>query len=53
MAKKKTSEMAKVATGQASASVFEGLLFIAVAATIFAIVFLTLALSRYEWALPA
>ena len=34
------------------ASVFEGLLFVAVAATAVAIIFLVLSLSRYEWALP-
>ena len=33
-------------------TVFEGLLFVAVAATVLAIAFLTLALSRYDWALP-
>ena len=47
---KKTSDPNK-APAQ-SASVFEGLLFVAVAATVLAIVFLALALSRYEWALP-
>lgn len=34
------------------ATVFEGLLFVAVAATVLAIGFLTLALSRYGWELP-
>jgi hypothetical protein len=51
MAKKKTTETVKGAP--ASASVFESLLFVAVAATILAIIFLALSLSRYEWALPA
>ncbi len=35
------------------ASVFEGLLFVAVAATVVAILFLVLSLSRYEWALSS
>jgi hypothetical protein len=49
MAKKKTES---IKTQPASASVFEGLLFVAVAGTILAIAFLLLALSRYDWALP-
>ena len=35
------------------ATIFESLLFVAVAGTVLAIVFLTLALSRYDWALPS
>ena len=49
MAKKKT-ESTKVQT--APASVFEGLLFIAVAGTVLAIAFMALVLSRYNWAMP-
>ena len=49
MAKKKsTSEKAPPQPG----TVFESLLFVAVAATVLAIAFLALALSRYDWALP-
>ena len=48
MAKKSDSNKVPAAP----ASVFEGLLFIAVAGTVLAIAFLALALSRYNWALP-
>ena len=52
MAKKKSETTTSKAPAQ-SASVFEGLLFVAVAGTVLAIVFLALSLSRYEWALPS
>jgi hypothetical protein len=50
MARKK-SETPKVKAPAQPASVFEGLLFVAVAATMLAIVFLALSLSNYDWAL--
>jgi hypothetical protein len=50
MARKK-SDTPK-APGQ-PASVFESLLFVAVAATVLAIVFLALSLNRYDWAMPS
>jgi hypothetical protein len=48
---KKPSDPSK--SPEAPASVFESLLLVAVAATILAIVFLALSLSRYDWALPS
>jgi hypothetical protein len=51
MARKKNTDTPK-APGQ-PASVFESLLFVAVAATVLAIVFLALSLSRYDWAMPS
>ena len=46
-ARRKTDEKTPPQPG----TVFESLLFVAVAATILAIAFLALALSRYDWAL--
>jgi hypothetical protein len=46
--KKSNSEKAPPQPG----TVFESLLFVAVAGTVLAIAFLALALSRYDWALP-
>ena len=52
MARKKSDSPTTKPPAQ-PASVFEGLLFVAVAATVLAIVFLALSLGRYEWALPS
>lgn len=49
MARKKTTNEK---TPPQPASVFESLMFIAVAATMVAIGFLVLAISRYGWQLP-
>jgi len=49
MARKKSGENKGPAQ---PATVFESMLFVAVAATVLAIAFLALALSRYEWTMP-
>ena len=50
---RKTSNSSKNQAPPQQGTVFEGLLFVAVAATVLAIAFLALALSRYDWALPS